>query len=270
MGQPRTQEFFCFALHVILDAANGEALSVQHQIGGAPISVIRLADAAGIRHGHAWKPAYVRTMNMPVDDDGSPKRRVGTLQFFVAGIGHGSAPQVIGAGMHQAEAFAGVLMRKPFQPSQAFFTDAGERRGNHLLDDGKKWPELRLSGGKFRQTFWGPKHLIGVPADPGPPEPADLIDDVRRVSSTVSQIAAMENELRRNLSQIGDNRLEGAPVAVNIRYDRDSHFVSEFMPISPVMGQWYRSRGAAAVKLAAPSKLIRKVLKLPGSIWLAR
>jgi len=28
-----------------------------------------------------------------------------------------------------------------------------------------------------------------------------------------------------------------------------------------------QSRGATTVKFAAPSKLIRKVLKLPGSIW---
>src|SRR6266571_3887191 len=258
MGQPRTQEFFCFALHVILDPANGDALSVHHQIGGACISVIGLADAAGIRHSHTWKPANVRTMNMSVDHDSREKRRIGTLQFVVAGIGHGSAPEVIGAGMNQAEAFARVLLRKSFQPSQAFFTDAGERWRNHLLDDGKERPELRLSGGKFRQTFRGPEHLIGVPANPGPPERADLIDDVRRVSSTVSQIAAMENEVRRNLPQVGDNRLEGAPVAVNIRYDGDSHFVSEFMPISLVIGQWYRTRGGPELSTSflVPIKII--------------
>src|SRR6266705_4872274 len=104
--------------------------------------------------------------------------------------------------------FARVLLRKSFQPSQAFFTDAGERRRNHLLDDGKKWPELWSCGGKSCQTFRCPKHLIGIPADPWPSERADLIDDVRRVSATVSQIAAMENALRRNLPQISDNRLE--------------------------------------------------------------
>ena len=31
-----------------------------------------------------------------------------------------------------------------------------------------------------------------------------------------------------------------------------------------------QSRGAAAVELAAPLKLLRKVLKLPGSIWNAK
>ncbi len=82
-----------------------------------------------------------------------------------------------------------------------------------------------MCGGIFSHTFRGPKHLICIPADPGPPEGADLIDDLRRVSSTGSQIAAMENEVGCDLPQVGENCLEGAPIAVNIRYDCDSHFV---------------------------------------------
>ncbi len=82
-----------------------------------------------------------------------------------------------------------------------------------------------MRGGIFSQTLRGPKHLIGIPADPGPPQGADLIDDLRRVSSTGSQIATMENEVRRDLPQVGENGLESAPIAVDIRYDCDSHFV---------------------------------------------
>jgi hypothetical protein len=52
-----------------------------------------------------------------------------------------------------------------------------------------------------------------------------LIDDLRRVSSTGSQITAMKNEVRRKLPQVRDNGLEGAPIPMNIRYDCDSHFV---------------------------------------------
>jgi hypothetical protein len=39
--EPRTQELFRFALAVILNPANRGALSLNHQIGGASISVIR-------------------------------------------------------------------------------------------------------------------------------------------------------------------------------------------------------------------------------------
>ena len=93
------------------------------------------------------------------------------------------------------------------------------------MEYGKKWRELRLYGEKVRQALRGPKHLIGIPSDPGPPERAYLIDDVRWLRSAVSQIAAMENEVRRNLPQVGENCLEGASIAVNIRYDCDSHLI---------------------------------------------
>ena len=67
---------------------------------------------------------------------------------------------------------------------------------------------------------------VDIPADPGPPQRADLIDDFRRVRSAVSQIAAMNDAVRCNLPQISENCLKGAQVAVNIRNDRDSQFVS--------------------------------------------
>jgi hypothetical protein len=43
-------------------------------------------------------------------------------------------------------------------------------------------------------------------------------------------------------------------------------------PAETVMASSFpvQSRGASTVKFAAPSKLIRKVLKLPGSIWNAK
>jgi len=102
---------------------------------------------------------------------------------------------------------------------------------NRLLDHGKNWCDLRVCGGIFSQTLRRPKHLIRIPAHPGPPERADLIDDLRRVSSPRSQIPAMDNGVRCNLPQVRDNGLQGAPIAVNIRYDRDSHFVVAAFPI---------------------------------------
>jgi hypothetical protein len=127
--------------------------------------------------------------------------------------------------MNQAKAGLRIKSRKSFQPSQAFFADACERRENRLLHHGKNGRNLRVCDGLFRQTFRRPKHLIRIPANPGPPQRADLIDDLRRVSSARSQIPAMDNEVRRNLPQVRDNGLEGAPIAVNIRNDCDSHFV---------------------------------------------
>jgi hypothetical protein len=44
-----------------------------------------------------------------------------------------------------------------------------------------------------------------------------LIDYVRRVSATGSQITAVNHEIRRDLLQIAEHRLEGAAIAMNIR-----------------------------------------------------
>jgi hypothetical protein len=178
-------------------------------------------------------------MNVSVDHDGSAKRRVSLLQFVIAGIGHGSAPEVAGAGMDQGKTITGILLRKFFQPSQAFFTDAGKHRRYQLLDAGKKRRELRRFGSKCSETFRSPKHLVGISADPGPSEGADLIDDLRRVSSTVSQIATMDDEVRRDLPQVGEHGFESAPVAVNVRYDRDSHLARRLcdnrLAVSPLL-----------------------------------
>ena len=91
------------------------------------------------------------------------------------------------------------------------------------MDHGKQSLDLRVGGGIFGQRFRGPKHLIGISTDPGPPQRANLVDDVRRVGSTGSQIAAMENEVGCNLLEVIENGLEGAPIAMKVRYDCDSH-----------------------------------------------
>jgi hypothetical protein len=103
------------------------------------------------------------------------------------------------------------------QPSQAFFPDAGYGWSDRCLNHGKDIRKLRMPCCKFRETFRGPEHLIGVPADSGPTEQADLIDYVRRVSATSSQITAVDHEVRRDLPQIGEDCLEGTAIAVNVR-----------------------------------------------------
>jgi hypothetical protein len=42
--------------------------------------------------------------------------------------------------------------------------------------------------------------------------------------STGSQIAAVDDEIGCDLAQVGKNCVEGAAIAVNVRYYGDSHF----------------------------------------------
>jgi hypothetical protein len=53
-----------------------------------------------------------------------------------------------------------------------------------------------------------------------------LIDDLGWMGAADGQIAAVENEVRCDLPQVGEDCLEGAPIAVDVRYDCDSHLVT--------------------------------------------
>src|SRR5580704_4982077 len=132
--------------------------------------------------------------------------------------------------MNQAEALHGIAVRKSFQPAQPFFADACNGRLNRFLHHGKDWGNLRICGGIFTETFGSPEHLIHIASHPRPTEGANLINNFGWVSATGSQIAAMENQVRRNLPQIAENCCECTSITVNIRYDCDPH--RNFRPIN--------------------------------------
>lgn len=68
-----------------------------------------------------------------------------------------------------------------------------------------------------------PQHFIRIPTNTSPPQRLHLIDDVLWVSAIGCQIAAMKHQVRRDLTQIGENRFEGTPVAVNVGDNCDSY-----------------------------------------------
>jgi hypothetical protein len=51
-----------------------------------------------------------------------------------------------------------------------------------------------------------------------------LIDEVRWMRTAGGQITAVDNKVRRNLPQVGENRLERSAIAMNIRYYGHSHW----------------------------------------------
>jgi hypothetical protein len=73
------------------------------------------------------------------------------------------------------------------------------------------------------QTLRIPEHLIGISTNTPPTQRLHLINDVLWVRAIGRQIAAMENQVRRDLTQIGENRFEGTPVAVNVGDNCDSY-----------------------------------------------
>src|SRR5438552_7656045 len=81
VGQTGLQEILRFTFHVVLNPANGDAVTVNQQIGSAPVSIVGLADAAAVGYGHVFQTAYVRTVDVSVDRDRSAKRSVHVLQL---------------------------------------------------------------------------------------------------------------------------------------------------------------------------------------------
>src|SRR6267154_5280273 len=226
MRQSRAQQLFRFALHVVLDAPNAHAFSLDYQVRSPSIPVIRLTDAAAVRHGHLANPPYVRTVNVTVDRNRRTKRRIRTPQFLIARIGHGSTPQIARAGMNQAESLRVISLRKSFQPAQAFFTNHRKRRRNQILYAPKKWPKLRRFSRKSTQTLRRPKHLVRISADSRPSQRTNLVDNLRRMCPAVSQIAALDHQVRRSVPQVRQHSLKRPKVTVNIRYDCGSHSCS--------------------------------------------
>jgi hypothetical protein len=88
-------------------------------------------------------------------------------------------------------------------------------------------PELRRLSGKFIQAFRRPQHLVGVPADSRPRQGANLIDDLGWARSAINQIAAVDNQVRRDLPQVGEDGFKRPKVPVDVRYDCDSHIRRE-------------------------------------------
>jgi hypothetical protein len=82
-----------------------------------------------------------------------------------------------------------------------------------------------LRRSKFSQALWCPQHLIGVALHSGPAKLSYLINDFSRARSAGGQIAAMDDQIRRNQPQVIQNCFEGAAIAVDIGYDCDSHVV---------------------------------------------
>ena len=139
--------------------------------------------------------------------------------------------------MNQGKNLLGLQSRESFKPPQAFFTNACKRWRDGLFDHGENWRELRLRGGEFSQTFGRPEHFVCIAADSRPTEGTNLIDDLRRVSAARGQVAAVEDNIRRNLLEIGENRLQGSPIAVNVGNDCDSHYVLSAAPFAIIGGR---------------------------------
>jgi hypothetical protein len=81
---------------------------------------------------------------------------------------------------------------------------------------------------KFRQRFWRRQHFISVAHHAFPVEITNAIYDLRWIGSSVSEIAAVEDQVRGCRPQIDKDCIKRSPVAMDVRHDGDAHLLMEY------------------------------------------
>jgi len=77
--------------------------------------------------------------------------------------------------------------------------------------------------GEFSERLGASKHFIGVAHYTAPAKLADSIDNFGWTRTAVGQVAAVEDEVGRDLPEVGLHRFERGPIAVDVGKYRDPH-----------------------------------------------
>lgn len=78
---------------------------------------------------------------------------------------------------------------------------------------------MRQRTRKFLQRFRRREHCICIAHHALPSEITNLVHHLSRARSSIGQIAAVKNQVRRDPAQVRQHRLKCGPVAVNIGYN---------------------------------------------------
>ena len=113
--------------------------------------------------------------------------------------------------------------RQAAQPREPLFSQRFTGRRRHLLDRGEKGLQLGRLTRKLLQRLGPRKHFIRIANHTLPAEIANAIHNLRGTCSSVSQIAAVEDQVGRGLPQIRQDGLKRGSVAVDVGYDCDAH-----------------------------------------------
>lgn len=114
-------------LYVILHASDRWTGSIQQQVGGAAIAVIRKTKAAGVgdkpfSNLWAWNAPNVGTMNMRVDGNRLAQRPVNRFKLSIGRFWCRNSPRTLGTGMHQRHRTLNLNARQPAQPRDPLFS----------------------------------------------------------------------------------------------------------------------------------------------------
>jgi len=125
--------------------------------------------------------------------------------------------------MHKDQIRDPPLRRKPAQPRQALLAEQLQRRRGVLAKD-QRQQGAELGGEPFLSCLLlrAPENLVGVADNTGPAQLAHPVDDLGRLGTHQSQIAAVQDSVDRPPLEVRHHRLQGSQVSVDIRDNRQS------------------------------------------------
>src|SRR5450759_1229280 len=115
--------------------------------------------------------------------------------------------------------------RQAAQPCEPLFSQRFTGHRRHLPDHGPKSMQLGRLTGKLLERPRHGEHVVRIAGHAWPAEIANAVHDLHGTGTSVSQIAAVEDQVGRSLAQIRQDRFKRGSIAVDVGYDGDAHLI---------------------------------------------
>jgi|SRR5579872_5137319 len=126
--------------------------------------------------------------------------------------------------MHQRHATMPLRRWQASQPGEPRFSQRLTGRVRHLPDRSEKGFEVWRLLSKLPERLRPEKHFIRIAHHALLAEIANPVHNFHRTGSSISQIAAVQDQVGRGLPKIRQNRLKSGPVAMDVGDDGDTHY----------------------------------------------
>lgn len=189
-------------------------------------------------------------MDVGIDGNRLAERSVNGFELSIARFRRGCAPETLGTGMHERHRTMNLDSRQAAQPCESLFAKGFAGCRSHLPDRCPHGLQLGHLIRKLHQRLGHPKHFIRIANHALPTEIANAIHNFGGTCSTVRQVAAVEDQVGRGLSQIRQDCLKRGSVSVDVRHDCDAHHNSSMPGCATISSIPHRqTAAAAAIKL---------------------
>ena len=224
MRQTTPRQRLHLLVHVILHAPDRWRGIIQQKIRSPPIAVVRKANTARIDDGHLRNAAHVTT-----DEYARRRPPAGPAANKPTPTPHRSLPAPAPSSdspdwrAPAPSGHASDIRGRASQPREPLLSQRCTRRRADLTNRRPKRRRRFRLAREILQRLGPRQHLIRIADHALPAEIANAIYNLHRTRSAVGQVPSVENQIGRSLPQVRQHRLKRSEVAVDVRYDRDTH-----------------------------------------------